>query len=314
MVAVASALQTRILDAAERHLGPSAGDFVRDICRTRLDVAFEAIEYHQLNALIKAIQAEAGPVLGQRTADALADDILQLQGDVDAGLPGRLLGGVARVLGPAAEPFVRNVCARLKVELETVDRGLLPLLAQEAADEARPLLGGETAEAVRRAIERSATARPAGMVARIVEAASQHAGRRGETFIRDLCRKKLEIDLDEIEPDGLRALADAVRAEGPAAIGADAATAFAQAVAAVLVSPNTALRAKIVEAARKYMGPAGEEFMRRSCRKMGMPWDAVDMEHMMWLAEVVRAESTPFIGKKSADDFARTIRGFLTGK
>jgi hypothetical protein len=34
----------------------------------------------------------------------------------------------------------------------------------------------------------------------------------------------------------------------------------------------------------------------------------------MWLAEVMRTEATPLVGKKGADDMARTIRGFLTGK
>lgn len=314
MVAIATGLQTRILEAAAKHLGPAANDFVRDVCRTRLSTPFEAIEYNQLTTLIKAIQLDAGPVLGRRAADAMADEILQLQADVEAGLPGRLVGTVGRVLGPAAEPFMRNVCDRLGVSLDGVDRATLPIIAEEAAAEALPLLGKETADNLRRVIERASGAKPAGMVARLVEVATQHAGPGGEAFIRDLCRRRMETELDEIEPDGLRHLAEAVRGEAAGAIGGVGATAFAQAVAAAVMSPNKSLRAKIIDVARRYVGPAGEDFLKRSCRKMGMPWEAVDYEHMMWLAEVVRTESAPLIGKKQADEFARNIRMFLVGK
>lgn len=314
MVAIAAGLQARILDAAAKHLGPSADEFVREVCRTRLNTNFEAIEYNQLTALIKAIQSDAGPILGRRTADALADEILQLKSDVDAGISGRVVGSVARVMGSAADPFLRNVCTKLAISLDDIDRTTLPLLAQAAGAEAAALLGKETAEAVQHAIERSAHAKPAAMVRQLVDLSVQHTGPGGEKFIRDLCRSKLETDLDEIEPDGLVPLADAIRNEAATVIGSAGATAFAQTVAAAVVSPNVSLRAKITDVARKYIGPAGEDFLRRSCRKMGMPWDAVDYEHMMWLAEVVRAESAPLIGKKSADDFARTVRAFLVGK
>jgi hypothetical protein len=311
MVAIAAAVQTRILEAAERHLGPSADEIVRDVCLTRLGTPFDKLEYHQLGALVRAVQADAGAVLRQRT-EALAADIRQLQEDIEAGIPGRLVTSVARLLGPAAEPFMRNVCSRLGFVLETIDRPRLPEVAREAATEARPVFGEDTAEALKGAIERAASVRPAGMEASIVEAAGRHIGPKGEAFIRGLCRTRVEIDLDEIEPDGLGPLADAVAGDTSGVGAEESSAAFAQAVAAAIVSPNAALRAKILDTARKHIGPAAEDFMRRSCKKSGMPWDAIDLEHMMWLAEVVRAESAPLIGKKSADDFARTVRAFLT--
>ncbi len=314
MVAIATSLQNRIIQAAEQHLGPSAEAFVREVCRNRLNTTFETLEYSQVNALLKAIELDAGSVLGRRIADSLAEMLLQIRADIEAGIPGRLVGSVARVLGPAAEPFMRNVCAKMGITLETVTRELLPAVARHAAQEAQPLLGGETAEALSHMIERVATARPQGLVASVVEAAKQAIGQQGEQFIRELCRRKLEIELDEIEPDGLELLAQKVRAEAEGLIGSAGAQAFAQAVAAALVSPNVALRAKLVEVARRFVGPAGEDFLRRSCRKMGMPWDAVDYEHLMWLAEVVRSESAPLIGKKQADEFARAVRGFLIAK
>ncbi len=313
MVAIATSLQNRIIQAAEQHLGPSAEAFVRDICRNRLNTTFETLEYSQVNALLKAIELDAGPVLGRRIADSLAEMLLQIRADIEAGIPGRLVGSVARVLGPA-EPFMRNVCAKMGITLEAVTRELLPTVARHAAAEAQPLLGAETAETLSHIIERVASVRPQGMVASVVDAARRAIGQQGEQFIRELCRTKLEIELDEIEPDGLELLAQKVRAEAEGLIGSAGAQAFAQAVAAALVSPNVALRAKLVELARRFIGPAGEDFLRRSCRKMGMPWDAVDYEHLMWLAEVVRSESAPLIGKKQADEFARAVRGFLIAK
>lgn len=313
MVAIAAGLQSRILDAAGKHLGPTADEFVREVSRNRLNTEFHALEYNQINGLIKAIQADAGPILGRRTADALAEEILQTRADVEAGIPGRLVGSVGRVLGPAADPFMRNVCSKLDISLDAIDRSMLPIVAEAAGTEALPLLGKETAEAVQRAVERTAAQKPAGMVSSIIDAATQHIGPGGETMIRELCRNKLETDLEEIEPDGLKPLADAIRTEAAAAIGSAGALAFAQAVAAALVSPNDSLRQKIVDLAKRHIGPAGEDFMRRSCRKMGMPWEAIDYEHMMWLAEVVRSESAPLIGKNKADEFARSVRQFLVG-
>ncbi|MFN8558108.1 MAG: hypothetical protein U0531_12480 [Dehalococcoidia bacterium] len=284
---------------------------MREVCRTHLDTSFEMLEYVQLNPLVKAIQKEAQPMLGRRTADAIADDILLLRDQADDGMPGRVIGNVGRVMGAAAEPFMRNVCSKLGVPFDGVDRSTLTLVAESAEADATPLLGPDTAQAVRHAVERAS--KPAGMAGKIAEAARQHAGERGETFLRNLCHTRLEMDLEEIEPEGLRPLADAIRAEGADIIGVDGATAFAQAVVAAVLSPNEALHKKITETARRYIGPAGDDFLRKSCKKQGMPWDAVEMEHMMWLAEVVRAESAPLIGKKPADEFARTVRGFLVG-
>lgn len=314
MVAISSALQHRIIKAAETHLGPQADEFVRDVCRNRLDTPFEALEFTRINALLKAIEQDAGEVLGCRTAEALAEAILQIKADVEAGLAGRLIGSLARVMGPAAEPFMRNVCQKSGTSLDAVTRDALPALARTAKTEALPLLGEETAGAVEHVIARAATARPPAMLAGILAAARDCLGARGEEILRQLCRSRLETDLDEIEPEALALLADAIRVQSVDLIGSANAAAFAQAVAAALMSPNVALRGRLAETARKYVGPAGEDFLRRSCRRAGMPWEAVDVEHMMWLAEVVRTESTALIGKKQADDFARVVRGFLTGK
>lgn len=313
MVAIANGLQSRILDAAGKHLGPAASDFIRDLCHDRLKVPFEQIEYTHVTPLLRAIEVEAGPLLGRRTADAFADELLALARDVEAGIPGRLVGSAGRVLGPAADPFMRNVCRKLGIDLDMIDRTTLPLVAEAAEADARPLFGDETAEAIRHAIERGAL-RPAGLVTRVIDASTRHLGRGGEEFIRAMCRARLEIELEEIAPEGLPRLAEGVRTEAAALIGHAGAQEFARAVAAALVSPNTGLRARIVDLARKFVGPAGEDFLKRSCRRAGMPWEAVDVDHLMWLAEVVRAESAPIVGKKKADEFARSVRSILTGK
>ena len=312
MVAIAAGTQQRILEAAERHLGPSAADLMKSVCRTRLDTPWEKLEFHQIPLLVRAVEADAGGLLRQR-ADALVNDIRQIQLDVEAGMPGRLVTSVSRLLGPSAEPFMRNVAQRIGVVLERVDRGVLNALAAEAALDARPIFGDETADALGSAIRRAGHVKPAGMVASVLDAAQRHIGVKGERFIRDICHAKLETDLDEIEPEALGLLADAISGEAVSFISGSGATAFAQAVASALTSPNHQLRGRVADIARKMVGPAGEDFMRRSCRKAGMPWDAVDAEHLMWLAEVVRAEAAPLLGKGKADDFAKAVRNLLMG-
>jgi len=314
MVAIATSLQHRIIQAAEQHLGPSAEAFVREVCQHRLNTAFEALEYHQINALLKAIESDAGSVLGRRIADTLAEMLLQIRADIEAGAPGGRGGAGAGGWGRGAGRSRAMGGPRGGTPWGGGRGGRRRAGARHAATGAQPLRGSEPAETLRHIIERVANVRPQGMVASVVDAAKRAIGQQGEPFIRELCRRKLEIELDDIEPDGLELLAQKVRAEAEGLIGNAGAQAFAQAVAAALVSPNVALRAKLVELARRFVGPAGEDFLRRSCRRMGMPWDAVDYEHLMWLAEVVRSESAPLIGKKQADEFARAVRGFLTAR
>lgn len=313
MVAIAIATQKRILDAVGRHFGTASDDLVRDLCNQRLGAPFERLEFHQLGNLIKALDNEAGTMLARR-ADLLADDILKIQQDIVAGMPGRLIVSVSRLLGPSAEPFMRTACSRMNIILETLEKKHLGEVAKIAAADAKPVFGEETAEALGNAIERAAFVRPATMVAALVDAAKQHMGARGEAFLRDLARQKMEIELDDIDPEALPMLANKVRASGADIVQTAAGPGLTQAIAAAIVSPNVSLRAKLIDTARKFVGPAAENFLKQSTRKAGMPWDAIDLEHMMWLAEVVRAEATPLIGKKQADAFAHIVRGYLTGK
>src|SRR5438093_828315 len=99
MVAIAAATQKRILDAVERCLGAASDDLVRDVCANQVGTPFERLEFHQLGALIKVLDSEAGTVLTRR-AEALAADILRIQQDIIAGMPGRLIVSVSRLLGP----------------------------------------------------------------------------------------------------------------------------------------------------------------------------------------------------------------------
>jgi hypothetical protein len=314
MVVIGSALQTRLLDAAKRHLGPGGDSALKDAAEHVVGVPLEQVAYAQLPALLSAVERDALLVAGRQTAFAIAEELDRLHVDAEAGLSGRLIGAVGKRLGPSAEPFLTNVCAKLKLHLETIDRGHLPQLADAVRQDAVLLLGPEVAGQLGQAVEEAAGARPVGLSKRVVELATEHAGAQGEPVMRELCHERLEIDLDDLDVDGVSLLARAVERDGPAKFGALCAAKFVAAAKQATVSPADGLRQKVLELAKRSVGPAGPDFVKRSCAKAGVPFEAVDFEHVMWLAEVVRTEAAPLVGKKGADEMARAIRGFLTGK
>lgn len=313
MVVIGTALQTRLLDTAKRQLGPGGESIVREAAQRAAELPLEQLSYAQLPALLTAIERDAPSVVGRDAAYGLAEDLDALHTDADAGLSGRMIGAVGKRLGPAAEPFLANVCGKLGVSLTGVDRAQLPQIAVAVKAEASVLLGEDTARALAAAVEESRSARPPGLVARIIDLARERAGAEGETFIREICHERLEISLDEVDIDGIALLARAVERDGPARIGAQRTAAFLALARPVLASPSEPLRLKMLELAKKKIGPAGPDFLKRACSKAGLPFEAVDYEHIMWMAEVVRTEATPLVGKKGADELAREVRNFLTG-
>jgi hypothetical protein len=314
MVVIGTALQTRLLDAAKRHLGPDGDTVVREAAHHVVGLPLEQLSYAQLPVLLTAVERDAPLAAGRQLAFSIAEELDQLHDDAEAGLSGRLIGTVGKRLGPSAEPFLANVCAKLTLQLETIDRGHLPQVAAAVRQDAALLLGPEVAAQLGQAVEDAANARPVGLSKRVIEVATERAGAQGEPVIRELCHERLEIDLDDLDVDGVSLLARAVERDGPAKFGALCAAGFMAAAKQASVSPADGLRQKVLDLARRGVGPAGPDFVKRSCARAGLPFDAVDFEHIMWLAEVVRTDATPLVGKKGADEMARTIRGFLTGQ
>jgi hypothetical protein len=63
---VAIALQTRLLDAAERHLGATGESVLHSAAQTELNTPFERISYAQLPEFFAAI--EHSPISSMRSA------------------------------------------------------------------------------------------------------------------------------------------------------------------------------------------------------------------------------------------------------
>jgi hypothetical protein len=311
MVVIGTALHKRLLDAAREHLGADGELVLRETAERELNIPLEQVQYVQLGALVAAAERAAAPIAGRGSAFAMAADLDTLAADADAGLAGRLIGAVGKRLGPSAEPFLANICGRAGLVLDEIERGQLPRLAAAVRTEAAILLGEESAEAVAQAVQEAGEARPPGLVRRLLEIAREHAGAEGEPLVRDLCQR-LEFELDEIPVAGIDPLARAVERDGPPRLGKLQTAAFMAAVQQAVVSPATGLRQKVVALTSREMGPAGPLFLKKATAKHGLPFDAVDFEHLMWLAEVIRAESAPIIGKSAADELAREVRGFLT--
>ena len=313
MVVIGTALQNRLMDAARRALGPDAEPMVREAAPRALGVSLEQVTYAQLPQLLAEVERDAPRTAGRQVALSMAEELDRLHTDADLGVSGRLIGAVSKRMGPAAEPFLALVCSRLGVTLAEIDRTHLPQIASAVRQDAAPLLGTETALALAIAVDESRTARPPGLVQRVIDIAVEQVGPDGEALIRALCHDRLEVPLDDLDVDGIALLARAVERDGPERIGALRAASLMTAMKGAITSPAESLRAKLLDLARRQIGPAGPDFVKRACAKHGLPFDAVDFEHIMWLAETMRAEAAPLVGKKGADDLARTFRALLTG-
>ena len=124
----------------------------------------------------------------------------------------------------------------------------------------------------------------------------------------------MEVELEDLDADGIGRLARLVEEEAPAQVGTARAAAFVAAARRSVTSPAEELRRKVLALAQRYVGPVGADFVHEVCEGHGLPFRAVDYEHLMWLAEALRGEAAPLIGRQSADELARGVRTLLTGR
>jgi hypothetical protein len=313
MVFIGTAQQARLFDAARRHLGSGGDATFKEVARTAFDLPMDQLTYAHLMTLLKNLEGSSAATLGRQPAFALAAAIRQLGGAPDTGLGDRLIAAIAKRLGPAAEPFIETVCKRQGLLIATLDKNDLVPLAQAVKQDAALLLGEDAASSLAAAVLECGTGHNPDLAPKCIALATEHLGPDGEAMVRSVCRNRLEVELEELSTETLDLLARIVEEEMPARIGAARAAAFVDAAKQSISSPATELREKILLFARRAVGPVGEQFVQQTCAKNGLPFRAVDYEHLMWLAEILRGEGTPLLGKQKADDLAREVRGLLTG-
>lgn len=311
MVAIAIALQNRLLEAAKRQFGPHGEALLHETAERALGVPLEQVTYAQLPQLLSALQREAPLRVGRDGAYALARDLERLQSEAAADLCDRLTDAAGKLLGPAAKPFLATVCSRLGLGLTTIDHTHLQQLVAAVKQDAGVFLGPDSAQALAAAIGEAGAATSSSMASRVIEVATAHFGQEGERMVRELCRERLETELDDLGCHGITVLAQAAERDGPAHIGPLRMAAFLAAAREAMVAPGSGLRRKLVELTTQQIGPAGAIFVKKACAKNGLPFEAVGYEHLMWLAEVLRREAAPLVGEHDADDLARAVHNLL---
>jgi hypothetical protein len=312
MVFIGTNTQTRLLELAKRQFGPGGDVILRDAAHETCNVPFEQITFLQLPAVFKAVERDA-PRVGARFAAALAAELDRLVSEAETDLLPRLHRAISKHLGRATGPMIEQVCARLGFLPATVNRDRLPDVARLVEQDTTPLLGAEVARALAMDILAAADATPQGLSRRIIDLAVDYLGQDGEAFLRRLCRERLEIHIEELNLAGVKMLARVLERHGAAMIGSARVAAFLAAARITLNSPNEQLRTKIVELVTRHVGPAGRDFLHEICLEGGLPFQAIDYEHLMWLSEALRREAAPLAGKKGAEELARAVRGLLTG-
>jgi hypothetical protein len=314
MVFIGSGVLSRLLTAAERCLGPSGESLLRTTALQTLTKPVEHLTFAELPVLLNAFDHTLRVQVGNEVARGLAATLDRLQSEIDAGLSTRLIGALFKRVGSVAEPLLRTTCTSLGYQLETVHASQLRVLAETLQASTVALLGREMADSLHAAVMDAEHRRPASVTKQLFEVARQHLGDNTEMIMSQLCREHLETEVDELDAGSVRALARAVEQYGPTVIGATFATQFAGETASLLVSPAEPLRRRVVQMTRDVVGPFAPQFLDEVCAAHGLPFTAVDYEHLMWLAEVLRTETAPLAGKVAADGLSRQLRAVLTGK
>jgi len=308
MVMIGAAMQHRLLTAAIRHLGPGGDALVEQIAQETFGQPLPHLTHAQMAELLGVIEQRAPERLGQDVSRALATDLEQLQRDADATFSGRLIRAVHTYVGPAAEPLLRVICAGIGCELETASPRQVPALAAAIATHTAALFGTETAAALGSAVRDAAHTELVDLRPRILVLARQHIGEGGEEVLRRICRERLEVGFDDLDSTAIGMLARAVDESGLLLIGRARVAAFCAAARLAVANPVQSLQQRILERATRAFGPAGSDIVRETCAAEGMPFDAIDEEHLSWIAEVLHAGVASLLGAKGATDFAARLR------
>lgn len=314
MVYIGEALQTRLIDVAKRQLGAEGEALLRETARDVFDAPLHQLTYAQLPLLFSTIEHYAGEKLGAAPARLLAREIKTLVAASEAQIPEALVGSVSKQIGGMARALLEMSCARLDLELDLVTIEQLPELAAAVRVDAEVLFSRQSADALAEAVTRVQQLQPVQMLAQLTAIATRRLGIHGEITIRRLCRDRLEIEPEDLTIATLPLLARIIEQEGSTVIGAARVEPLIAAARQCLISPAETLRVKVIDLVSRMVGPAATSLLEDGCARRGLPFQSVEYEHLMWLTEVVRAETLPLVGKRRSDDLAKNIRALLTGR
>jgi hypothetical protein len=301
---IADDLRRRLLEAARRELGQDGDTILCDITELALNIPFEEITYAELPHLLIAVHQGAPALAGRDPALDLAQALDALRIELEAELRRRLVDNLSTSLGPAAEPFIVNVCAGIDLDFRQVAVPQLPLVAA-ATERAGAIFGPALAQALAATVDGAGTL--PGVADRIITTATGRLGPEGDAVIREVCRERLGKDLDDLQVDDITSLIRAVESDGSIRIGTMRTAAFITAARFAVVNPTSSARSPLVQLVNREMGPAGEIFLKKTCSKHGLPFEAVCYEHLPWLSGILRQEAAPLLGAPGAEHLALAV-------
>jgi hypothetical protein len=311
MAVVAVSQQVRILDAARRCLGVQGEELVRAAAMRSLRTSFDNLSYDQLDILLDSLRHEVPPEMGRAVARGLAEAIeTQCSRDsVDISEP--LISVISTVYGPSAPQFLLNVHAELGGAPDVITVSQIPELAEIAARLTHAVLGPRTAQELSEAIQQVATPAVSDLASAILRIAAEQAGINGEAGIRALCRAHLEIELEELQPDGFSLLTRVINQDGGRAFTSGGLLAFVEEAQAALHESGRPLRRDLIATAGRYLGPASDVVVRRICTRQGIPFEALTYEHVGGLALALHDEAQRFAGDDVADELMQSVAALL---
>ena len=313
MVTLSATAQKRLRDVTIRHFGATGEELLGRALSRITDAPLKTLAYSQVAPLVRAMEEEAAAFWASGQSTALAAALGRRLDGFEQELFDRLEARLRRYLGHAARDLLITVCNRNGLSREDIRRGQIEPLIDTVAHDVEGLFGEDGAAMVRDALLLGLSPQPHELTAAVDALAGEHLGPDGAKVLRELCHSHLEMELEDMDIGAVRRLAQVIE-RGGLELGSDARiSAFETDARTVLSCGSRPLQARIKDFAIRAVGPAGPDLLRNAAARNGLPYEAIEPEHLMWLAEVLRTEVGKVMGKKSGDELARQLRALLTG-
>lgn len=311
MVSLTPTTQSRLAELARHHLGNEWPAVFHQASVDAGAVGFDKLAYLEVPRFLVAIHHLSAALMGRETAARVLEVLRPLAGA--ASPPEDPVVALTAVLGPSASVIYTTLTAKAGVNPDDWSQEARQKLACAAQEHIAGLLGEPVAKQMAEVLDPPANIRsmlPKGTVVRAVEALGEEVA----VQVTALCKRELRRPLDDLDAAGVTDLIRVIGAEGARGFGEENAARFVATLRQAMGGASPRLQAQLVDLIAEYLGPMAREFLEDVCLQHGVPLTMLDFEHLMWLAEVLRAEAGALVGNADADRLARSVRALVTGR
>ena len=300
MANLSASARARLVEVAERHFGSGGRELLESCLHDVVGTELETLRYAQAGALLRAMADRSPQYWVRDRAGGLSRSLLEYADQVDAALSARIETALQQHIGKHAPVFLRTLCQRGGLDPQGLQLPDLPALLILLRQEASTTFGAEGAAEVVTAVQAAAEHGGPEVALEVDHLARQWLGPGGERLVRDFVRRRFEIELADLDLNGVKRLAEAVSEHATELSGDGWSEAFISDARAAMLMGSPEIQERLRVLSILILGPAGPKIVRKACTTHGLPWEAIDADHLLWLAGILKQETEGVVGPKVA--------------